>query len=139
MADNEDFDALLNHLYGFAEAMLKKHGEFFPFAAQVGADGKVAGVGGYTGEEQPESQEVIELLRKGLQQAAARGEIRAAGICYDARITPEGGEKTDAVCAQLEHKDGRASVVYLPYKKGWLGRLKFGELFAVEGEKKIFQ
>jgi len=33
----EDYNALLNWLMPFAEDMLKKHGEFFPFGAAVAA------------------------------------------------------------------------------------------------------
>ena len=35
----EDYNALLNWLMPFAEDMLKKHGEFFPFGAAVNAAG----------------------------------------------------------------------------------------------------
>ncbi len=134
-----DLDKILNMLLAFAQRMLTKHGEFHPFAASMNNDGHVAPVGGYTGDEHPASQEVIDLLVDGLRQRANQGEIKAAGICLDVRIIPPGEtEKVDAICAQLEHENGEAADVYLPYKKGWLGRVRYGELFAAKRELSLF-
>lgn len=136
----EDLEKLLNVLFEFAMEMLGKHGEFFPFGAQMDLNGQVACVGGHTGVEQPAPQEIIALLIKGFGQAAQRDEIRAAGMCYDVRISPTGdGKKSDAVCAQLEHKDGEVRMIYLPYKKGWLGKYKFGEIVATAADPAIFK
>ncbi len=134
-----DLEELLGMLYGFAQEMLRKHGEFFPFGAVMKVDGELVGVQGHTGEEQPPSQDVIDLLQASLKDQAAKDEIRAAGICLDVMVTPPGSnEKTDALCARLEHKTGEAVEVYLPYRRGWFGRMKYGEIFAGSGEKTIF-
>jgi hypothetical protein len=119
--------------------MLKKHGEFFPFAASMSPDGVIAAVGGYDGDEHPRSQDVINLLTEAFREQAAAGQIKAGGICFDARVVPPGQvEKSDAICSRLEHEDGEAIEVYLPYRKGLLGRLKYGEIFASQGTPQIF-
>jgi hypothetical protein len=134
-----DLEELLNFLVPFAQQMLAKHGEFFPFAATMGVDGKIAPAAAHTGSEQPPSQEVIDLLLAGFRRQAARGEIRAAGLCVDVRTVPPGEtEKVDAICTRLEHREGDAVHVFLPYRKGWLGRVKYGELFAGRGERVVF-
>lgn len=119
--------------------MLAKHGEFFPFAATMDNAGNVAHVGADTGEEQPKSQDVIDFLTAALREQAKTGEIRAAGICLDVRIVPPGQtEKTDAVCARLEHLSGEAVDVFLPYKRGADGKVAYSDLLAAKGRQANF-
>jgi len=134
-----DLEQLLNALIPFAQEMLKKHGEFYPFGASVDAKGEVAAQAADPGEENPDSQVVIEMLLAGMREEAKRGEIRAAGICYDSRLVPPGKtEKTDAIACRLEHQNGEAIQTFVPYRKGFLGRYKYDELLAGEGEQAIF-
>jgi hypothetical protein len=134
-----DLDELLNALLPFAQEMLAKHGEFYPFAGSMSADGEIAHVGAHTGDEHPSSQDVIALLTAGLTEQAAQGTIRAAAVCLDVRTIPPGAsEKVDAICTRLEHESGEAVDVYLPYRKGWLGKFKYGDIFAGQGEQAIF-
>src|SRR5438105_14493523 len=126
-----DLDELLSAVIPFAQEMLAKHGEFFPFGASIGARGEVACVAGETGDEQPDSQELIALLTKGFRDEAKRGEIRAAALCYGARIVPPGQtEKLDAIAIRSEHQNGEAIDAYLHYRKGLLGKYKYRDLFA---------
>ena len=134
-----DLDALLNALLPFAQEALSKHGEFYPFGASMNHAGEISASMAYDGDEHPSSQDVIALLRDAFRHLVAGSEIRAAGICYDVRVAPPGSEKkTDAIQAELEHQDGEALDVFLPYRKGFLGRLKYGDLFAGKGELTIF-
>jgi hypothetical protein len=43
----EQLEDLLKAALPFAEMMLKKHGEFYPYGATMGVDGKITNVGGY--------------------------------------------------------------------------------------------
>ncbi len=114
---NPDFDSLLNTLAPFAKQMLSKHGEFYPFGATMTPDGRITAQAGYDGNEQPESQVVIDLLTDGFRRQAAAGQIRAAGLCIDIRtIAPGQTEKTDALCFKLEHQTGEALTACMPYK-----------------------
>jgi hypothetical protein len=134
-----DLDTLLNPLLSFAQQMLAKQGTFLPFGVSMRSDGEIAMAAGYIGDSRPEPVAIIDLLVQGFQQEAATGAIRAAGICIDMRIVPPGGtDKTDAICAQLEHAEGNCVDVYLPYKKRWLGRFKFGQIFAVSRDQRVF-
>jgi hypothetical protein len=134
-----DLDALLPVLLDFAQLMLAKAGEFLPFAASMSVDGTIKSVGGYSGDEHPPSQELIDLLVSAFQRDAVTQSIRATGICIDVRTIPPGETaKTDAICSRLEHADGEAVDVYLPYRKGLSGRIKYGSLFASPGERRIF-
>ena len=129
-------DALLDALIRFAQEMLAKRGAFFPFAAAVTDTGAVEMVGGYTGEERPPSQAVIDLLYQGLADRARGGEIRASGVCFDVRLT--GRDNTDAIQVSLENASAEPVNVFLPYKRQRLGGVKYGQLFATSGERRIF-
>ena len=133
----EDYSALLDALMPFAEQMLKKHGEFFPFGASISKAGEVSGQSTYDGNEMPPSEEVIASLAQGFQGEALEGKIRATGICYDGRIVQD-GKKVDAVIVSLEHVSGNASKTCVPYSKGMLGRVRFGEMIVTLDEPKIF-
>lgn len=79
-------DALLDTIIRFAQEMLAKHGGFLPFAAAVTDTGAVEMVGGYTGEEHPPSQAIIDLLYQGLiKQPVVRSELRAFASTLDCR------------------------------------------------------
>ncbi|MGB7156763.1 MAG: hypothetical protein WBD40_01775 [Tepidisphaeraceae bacterium] len=135
-----DLEELMNTLIAFAQQMLAKAGEFYPFGASMRPDGQLAQNGAYTGSEHPPSQELIGLLTAGFQREAAAGNLRAAGICFDVRVVPPGAtEKSDAICVQLEHADGEAIEIYVPYKKGWFGKVKYAELFASKGQPAFFR
>jgi hypothetical protein len=137
--ERDELDALLDAMLRFAQEMLRKHKEFFPFGGTITNDRQVSMTGADTGSERPESQEVIDLLVGGMRAQAAAGDIRAAAICYDTRFAPEGGDKTDAIAVSLEHRAGDAALVLQPYSKGRLSGFKFGELIATApGERRVF-
>lgn len=57
----------------------------------------------------------------------------------DVRVIPPGeSKKVDAISAQLEHQTGEAVNVFLPYQKKLFGSIKYGEIFASPGERRIF-
>jgi len=134
-----DFDTLLNALAPFAKQMLSNHGEFYPFGATMTPDGEVMPNAGYEGNEQPETQAVIDLLTQAFRQQAAAGQIRAAGLCVDIRtIAPGETEKTDALCFKLENQTGEALTVCIPYKKGMFGGYKYAEMFVAQRTPEFF-
>jgi hypothetical protein len=134
-----DLDQLLNSLLPFAERMLAEHGEFFPFGGTMKPDGEIVAVGGYDGDEHPLSLSVIDQLTQVFRQQARRGQLRAAGICYDARTIPPGQiEKCDAVCASMEHQSGEAVNVILPYEKTSKGDVQYGQMFTTSRTSQFF-
>src|SRR5262245_118669 len=127
---NPDFESLLNSLLPFAQEMLAKHGEFFPFGMTMSLEGQIAAEAAYDGTEQPASEELIQMLTQTFRHKASMNLIRAAGICCDIRTIPPGEtKKTDAICVSLEHQSGDAGDVCLPYKKSLLGKITYGDLF----------
>jgi len=134
-----DLDELLNALLPFAQQMLSEHGEFYPFGSTMTADGQIEAHAAHDGDEHPPSQQLIDLLTQAFRQRAAAGQIRAAAICYDIRTIPPGqSSKTDAICVSAEHQSGEAIDVCLPYRKGWFGKVSYGEIFAAARKRAFF-
>jgi hypothetical protein len=136
---DDDYDALLNARLPFAQQMLAKHDAFFPFGGYIESGGKVGHTSGWTGDEQPTPQELIDLMVRGLRSQAGRGEIRASAVCVDVRTVPPGQtQKTDAILVSMEHSEGEPVDAYLPYRKTTEGQYEYGELFLVRGQPRIF-
>jgi hypothetical protein len=133
-----DLDALVNFLMPFAQETLGKHGEFFPFAAQMSVDGEITAIDIETDDEDhPDSDVVIGALGDVLRTHAADGMIRACGICSDTAVTiPEKG-MTEAVRVSLEHAEAEPVDVYMPYKTE-AAEYVFEDLVAMEGVREIF-
>lgn len=129
----DDLDGLVNATLPFAQQMLERHGEFFPFAAGVTADGIVELFGADPGaDDRPASTDVLDQLVGGLRERA--GSLRAIALVADVRA----GE-SDAVRVELEHCDGHAICVLLPYRKKRLRRgIDFGDLGASPGPHRIW-
>jgi hypothetical protein len=134
-----DLDRLLNSLLPFAQQMLARHGEFYPLGSVMTTTGELVASAVYESAENPPSQQIIDALTHAFRAQAAAGEIRAAGICCDMRITlPGQASKSDAIVVSLEHQSGEAIDCGLPYKKGWFGRVQYGALFATPRTASFF-
>jgi len=124
-----EVEELMNDGIMFGEQLLEKYGEFFPFGRAMKPNGEIVSVAGYDGDEQPLSQDVIDLLKDGYRQAAKNGDYKATALFYDARVIPPNSEnKTDAIAVALDHKGNYSVVVYFPYKLAD-SNVEFGEIF----------
>ena len=135
----QDYDQLLNALLPFAQQMLEKHGEFHPFGAAMMAGGEIVAAAGYDGTEHPSPEQIVSLLIDGFKADAGKGKIRAAGICINASIQAiDSKKRLDAVQVSLDHTVGEPMDLYLPYRRGFLGRYSYGEIKANVGSLSIF-
>ena len=134
----DEIQEILNFLLPYAERMLNEHGEFYPYAAALGADGELNAVASDVDDDSPDVGEVLLALHVGLRERAAEGAIRASGIAADVTLTdPDSGETTDAVQVELDHADADAVDIFVPYETEDEG-IKFGELVAAEGREPVF-
>lgn len=134
----DEIQEILNFLLPYAERMLNEHGEFYPYAAALGADGELNAVATDVDDDSPDVGEVLLALHVGLRERAAEGAIRASGIAADVTLTdPDSGETTDAVQVELDHADADAVDIFVPYETEDEG-IKFGELVAAEGREPVF-
>jgi hypothetical protein len=137
-----DIEELMNGLIPFAQQMLEKNGEFFPYGGALTPSGELSFVADYDGKGCPSSQALIDLLKDGFKEAAKQGKYKATGIVFDAKVTPPGKtEKTDALVITLDHKDNYSIIAFIPYKlkRSLLKRVvDFGEHYFIDGAKDIF-
>jgi hypothetical protein len=114
-----ELDALFNTLLPFAQTMLREHGEFYAFGAIMNSSGEIRHVGAkMEDDDHSPSQPLIDLLTQTFKKQATKGELHAAGICYDVLTVPPGeDQKRDAVCCCLEHYSGETVNVFVPYVK----------------------
>jgi len=134
----EQMDNLLDEGIRLALYLLGKNKEFFPFAVAIDRNEKIKHIEAYTGEEQPPSDAVIELLQRGLRANAERGEIIGAAIVADIRLRErDSGDSQDAIKVEIEHKQASPVTCYLPYSLGDEG-VDPGEIIAERGKHTIF-
>lgn len=129
---------LLMYCIEFARTMLEDSGEFYPFGANLTADGKLGAVGAHDGEEHPEPQQLYQTLVRALSSGAQKGVLQAVALAANVTIPAQFSSPVrDAVRVHLE-SSGYSRFVYVPYrlsKKGFLSKknlLEFKEPFSVE-------
>jgi len=125
-----DLDALLDAALTTAERSLREAGGFLPFAVARTYDGEdqLVNVAVESAESDPE--ELLTSLWQSLTEHS--GDFRAAGVVTD-RTADDG----DRVAVQLEHADGPAIEVTLPYRMVD-GVLEPGTLAAGEGIARLW-
>lgn len=130
----DQLDELLSVALGFAQQELAEHGEFFPYAAAIDERGEPELIAARPAEGggQPASADVIGACVEAL--AEKRERIQAAAVVADVS-TPEG----DAIRVELEHAEGHALAVLLPYSRKRFGRgVNYGELRAQAGRSQVW-
>ena len=127
----DEIDGMFGHSFPFAEQCLQRYGEFFPNGFTLNNEGVVAQVAGYTGQEQPASEGLLKLLYAGIRQQSAS--LRAAAVVADVRI-----EASDAVQIEIEHCEGVAITLLIPYHRDASGTVAIGQVSAQAGTQRIW-
>ncbi|WP_104087202.1 hypothetical protein [Arthrobacter sp. GMC3] len=110
-AAQDDLEELLNLALPFAHQCLAKYGEFLPFAAGIGTDGKPVFIMAQPRqEENPESTDVIADCYHGLSER--REELRASIVVSNVSLRNQG---TDAIHLAAEHAEGVSLSIVQPY------------------------
>ena len=136
----EEGDKLLNALLPFAQQMLAKHGAFHPFGAFVNEKHEVELCAVYDGDEHPAGQDLIDMIIAAMRKDAPQERYKAVGICFDVLVVPPNEtKKTDAIQVAIEYSDGEAVNAYLPYRKNWVGKFSYGQIFASGADPRVFK
>jgi hypothetical protein len=119
--------------------MLAKHGEFYPFGSSMTTDGKIVAHGAYDGDENPPSQQLIDLLTHAFRQQAVAGQIRASWDLLRHPNCSTGSVREDRRhLHELRAPERRSGDICLPYKKGWFGKISYGEIFGAARKREFF-
>ena len=134
-----DLNALKDALLPLAKRMLATYGEFFPYGAFMRPNGEIVDCGVQDRDEHPPSEKLLHVLTREFRRRAVNKEIRAAGICCDVKVSRPGSDvKTDAIQFRLEHVNGEAVDVFIPYKLVSVGKIEFEEMFATARDREVF-
>lgn len=99
-----------------AKYYLENAGEFYPFGTIEHVDGQLQPVGMTTGEDYPDSKELISLLVESITGRILQKKLRAGAVGVDALISlPEFKEKVSVVEIKAIDEQGNALDCYLPY------------------------
>ena len=131
-----DVDEMVDAALNAAQQLLAENGEFLPFGLAVGSDGvlRAFGVDESVLPPEPASKDVVQALHAGF--ASGRGELRAAAVVADV-LLKDGGR--DAINVSLEHSEGPAMNVQLPYSRdGDSADIDYGEASATPGRRRIW-
>jgi hypothetical protein len=133
-AAQDDLDGLVDAVLPFGQQMLAEHGEFLPYGAMVSADGQVRMLAASHGEDQrPASTQLLHTLYSAAQSTSTT--TRAAAFVSDVRLG--GSTPSDAICVELEHRDGIALTVLLPYRHK-RRKVEYGDMSAQTGDRRIW-
>lgn len=129
----DDVEECFGAVLDLAGHLLGKHGEFFPVGATLASPGGQAdlmAVGDDGLGEQPESTAVLERLYGAA--AAQRASIVAAAFASDVRLA----DGQDAVRVEVEHVNGPALEIVVPYRRSRLRRsVTFGDMSTAPGAR----
>lgn len=126
-----DLDTLLSAAIEAASSLLSVDGEFYPFAVALTHAGELVSPAVDPGTEQPDAEDVVELLLDALRDG--RSTIRAAALCTDVTLASDTGDQ-DAIRVELEAPDCQAVTIVVPYDEGPV----LGEPFGIDAESRIF-
>jgi hypothetical protein len=104
----------------------------------MSTEGEIVHHQGWTGDECPPSQELIDLLLRGFADRAVSGGCKAIALISDVLISLDGKTKTDAISIAVEHTAEEPVTCFLPYTKNG-DAVEFGELVAQQAERRVFK
>jgi hypothetical protein len=136
-----DLELIKGMLLRTAQKALSEFGTYYPFGITLSTDGKFATEQGPEEKEKMGSLELNNYIIQRFHQQAASVQLRAAGICAIAKmsvIPPGQTEKPDAIYLDLEHQSGQSEFLFVPYKKGLFGKIKYGEPYYFDGIPNFF-
>lgn len=127
-------DAMLAAALPFAQQMLDKHGAFAPYAVSMNSAGEIGMVAAHAASEHPETAEVLADLYDGLRTQSVT--LRAVGVASDVTLANSG---EDAIHLEIEHREGVALGVVLPYRKNVPGKgVAYGGMSAIPAQRRVW-
>jgi hypothetical protein len=121
-----DLEVALDTLLQFVQQFLAQAGSFPPFGVLLKTEGEPSFVAANFYELSGE--EMLDLVKKGLHEGAAQPEVKAVGLCCAVDLaSPSSPPDAHAICFELEHREGVALRVNVPWSKEWFGKIKLGK------------
>jgi hypothetical protein len=133
----QDADTLLSTVLEVAGQRLVTDGGFYPFGAAYTTDGDLVLLDGDPDlGDQPSTDDVLRSLHVGTEQR--RDEYRSVALAADVTDDTTGQERS-GVRVEIEHQEGIALVLLVPYARGADGQLAFGEMEGAVNARRVWQ
>lgn len=137
MTSGDELNALLTASLRLAEKHLAGAASFEPFVLVTSPDGRTlaAEIDRSQLQRHPESEEIADAAIAQLRGLAPS--VRATALTLNARLAKE---RSDAIEVRLEHRDGVALLVLVPYRKPKFGgRIEYGDMQTFRGTRDVWQ
>jgi hypothetical protein len=133
----QDADTLLSTVLEVAGQRLVTDGGFYPFGAAYTAEGGdlVLLDGDPDLGDQPSTDDVLRSLHVGTEQR--RDEYRSVALAADFTDAVTGVDRT-GVRVEIEHREGTALVLLVPYTRGPKGELAYGEMEGALADRRVW-
>lgn len=133
-----DVELLIARLLAPVRKMLRASGGFLPFGAYLDTARRVRKFAAEA-DEGADQDKLTAFFEEKMRGFADAKKAIATAVVSDVRAAPPGERKArDCVAFALDHVDDYSVIVFLPYELDENGAAVFGELFAIDGENKIF-
>ena len=131
-AAQDDLDGLLDTGLKAAEDFLARRGQFHPFAVAVSLDGQDRFLASAGSSDRPHATDLLDDLLAGVRSDADA--TRATAFVADVLAN-----RTDCVRLELEHREGTALVILVPYKRSRLRKsVALGGMTVSAGVRRIW-
>jgi len=139
MNAKQDSERLMNAILPFAETMLKRYGEFYPFGGYMKPDGTIVDVGVADSDaDRPKSKDLIYVLRSSFEEMARAKQCKAVTMVLDVAVSlPTSDRKSNAIQVCVEHVRGYSAEVFFLYQIV-NNEIVYGETFSQQGKYEIF-
>jgi hypothetical protein len=138
MTPKQDSEKLIDVVLPFAEQMLSKYGEFYPFSAVMIPSDEIELLGVLEVNEYPESQTLIDDIEALFIHGAMSGKYKATALAYMAGVPTGTGEEGDAICVKIDHVDNYSVTVVFQYLLEGENGVTLLPPSAIAGNKNIF-
>jgi hypothetical protein len=133
----DELGDLISPLFELSQGHLRKYNSFLPVGASMKRTGEVVLQAASNGQDIASSPEILPLLHEALCAGAQAEPTRAIAVCEWVKVTPSGGNQTDAIKVLVEHERGFCAAYYLPCQRRWFRGWQFGQMFVVKAEPEV--
>jgi len=133
-----DVQALINIFFPFAEELIVKFGEFYPFAGASTTESDFVSVGFHEDNKHLAPDKVVANLKTALKKDSEKFIVTA--VFFEVKTNDmETGETEDAIGVFVEHKNGASAYEFFyPYKMEAGDNLVVGDSYGNSVTKEIF-
>lgn len=134
-----DVEILIGCFLSKIRQALSSNRGFDAFGAVLDGSGNQSMIDVPEAEAKKGTEHVVRFLEEVMSDLVSGGKYKATAIVSDIITIPPGRQKEqDAISFALDHQDDYSIIVIFPYNVSDTGDVEIEDLFALDGEKKIF-